>query len=477
MGYVVQRFGFRLTRGWAVLLLALGSVVALAFWIGPIGPPPAELQVLAFARTPTDGQAVVVPARDTATGRLRFAIPLTIRNVGERATYPERLMLSVPAYYQLATRDGPLSGDVTPGVPLRRYAIDLEPATIPPDSLLRTLAGVDTIWVEPDLPSYYCIAASGPIPDFVPAPARDPGIISDLRIFYSVRTRRSDERHAGLLSVRVDPAALKVDPAPLPPAFPTTFRTPEVEEPPLVGLRQVGTRRAHCGDPEQPMELRTVLLETATRGRVYEVHVQDAPRKRLYDLNRDSIIELETWDMDGDGRFDARREARFRVPDFLVPPPSRVPYALLPDSVPPDSIWLAMFHDTGRGLHRFTQPLPRPVAALTEPGAAQGDSTGPATEESPELRERGLDAGARIAVTAGDTATGRPPAAWVALFNDTNAGPFRFTNPAAAASAVSRAAADSVADSTKQVRERVRRRPRHRLLGTPIAYPRRPGRR
>lgn len=472
MGHVVQRFGFRLTRGWAVVLLAIGAVVGVMFWIGPLRPVPAELQVLAYGGDGAPEPVVALPMRDTATGRLRFAVPLSVRNVGARSGRPEQLMLSVPAYYRLATRDGLLSGDVSPGVPLRRYAINLELAAIPADSVVRALPGVDTIWVEPDLPSYYCTASSGPIPDFVPAPARNPEIISDLRIFYSLRTQRADERHAGLLSVRVDPEALKVTPAPMPPVFPTTFRSPAVQEPELIGARPVGTRTAHCGDPEQPMELRTVLLETATRGRVFVVHVNGAPRKRLYDLNRDSIIELETWDVDGDGYFDARREARFRVPDFLVPPPSRIPYALLPDTVPPDSIWLAMFHDARRGVHRFTQPLPRPVAVVTETDtvAAEPDTAAAATEElGPEFGGRPADAVRRALVVApSDTAgAGRPPRAFVALFNDTSAGPFRFTDPAAAAAATERAAADSL----EEARLRARRRPAQ-PLGTPIPYPR-----
>jgi hypothetical protein len=473
MGHVVQRFGFRLTRGWAVVLLAIAAVIAAAFWIGPLRPLPAELQVLAFGGDQGQARTVVVPTLDTASGRLRFAVPLGVRNVGARGARPERLVLSVPAYYRLATRDGLLSGDVSPGVPLRRYAINLEPAPVPADSVIRTLSGVDTIWIEPDLPSYYC-TASGPIPEFIPAPARNPDIISDLRIFYSLRTRRADERHAGLLTVQVDPKTLKVTPAPMPPAFPTTFRSPEVDEPELVGLRPVGARTAHCGDPEQPMQLRTVLLETASRGRVYVIHVHDAPRKRLYDLNRDSIIELETWDVDGDGRFDARRDARFRVPEFLVPPPSRIPYALQPDTVPPDSIWLAMFHDAARGPHRFTQPLPpRPVAVVTDTVAEEADSLG-AAEESPELRER-APAATHLArpIAPGDTASGRPPRVWIALFNDTAAGPFRFSNPAAAATAATRASADSADEARRRTLQRRRSQP----LGTPISYPRSPGRR
>jgi hypothetical protein len=447
-------------------------MIGTAFWIGPLQPLPAELQLLAMVGDSAGGAAVGVAERDSATGRLRFAVPLGVRNVGARAARPERLVLSVPAYYRLATRAGTLSGDVAPGVPLRRYAFQLEPEPIPADSVLRTLPGIDTIWVEPDLPSYYCVTSSGPVPDFVPAPARNPKMIADLRIFYSVRTRSADERHAGLLAVHVDPQALDVKPAPMPPAFPTTFRSPEVEEPELAGLRQVGSRTAYCGDPEQPLELRTVLWETASRGRVFVVHSLGAPRKRLYDLNRDSIVELETWDMDGDGAFDARREARFRVPDFLVPAPSRIPYALAPDTVPPDSIWLVMFHDTRRGPHRFTQPLPRPVAMVTDSSVVESDSTRAATEElSPEYAGAADAVGRMRAITPADTASGRPPRAWLALFDDTASGPFRFTSTAAAAAAVSRATADSADEARRRVR-----RP-NQPLGTPIDYPRRPGRR
>jgi hypothetical protein len=472
MGHIVQRFTFRLTRGWAVVLLVVGAVLATAFWIGPLHPLPAELQVLAYARDSIGGAAVAAPSLDSETDRLRFAIPLAVRNVGARSARPERLMLSVPAYYRVATRSGTLLGDVTPGVPLRRYVIDLEDAPVPPDGVVRALPGVDTIWVEPDLPSYYCVARTGPVPDFVPAPARNPNIISGLRIFYSVRTQSADERHAGLLAVHVDPHALDVASAPQPPSFPTTFRTPEVDEPELPGLRKVGSRTVHCGDPEQPLELRSVLMETSSRGRVFELHVLGEPRKRLYDLNRDSVVELETWDADGDGRFDARRDARFRVPEFLVPPPSRIPYALLPDTLPPDSVWLATFHDTGRGLHRFSQR--RPVAAVADP-VEETDSIGAATEElSPEFAGAADPIVGMPAITLADIASGRRPRVWLALFNDTAAGPFRFSSSAAAAAAVSRAAADSAKEAAARRRAR---RPAPEPLGTPIDYPRPPGRR
>jgi hypothetical protein len=240
-----------------------------------------------------------------------------------------------------------------------------------------------------------------------------------VRIFYSLTSREAARRTTGVLTLRLDPTRLQATPAAMPPVFPTSFEEPEVEAPDLGPLLYGGERRAYCGDPEQPMELFTVVWQTAAGGRFYVIYIDDAPRKHLYDLNGDGIIDLETWDATGDGRFEARREARYAVPEFLVPPPRRRTDYLEPDTVPPDSAWLAVFNEVSAGPFRFTR---RPSAVAVE--------FGPATDTMP-----GAVPGAGLPRTAATEPLPPPDSAWLELFLDTERGPFRFTRREAPAAA------------------------------------------
>ena len=483
MGHIIQRFGIEVSRGWLVLLLVVAVLSGAALWVGPLRRLPAEVQVLAVSGGEVARSVVAQQERDTTTGRVRFGFKLAMRNVGARATRPQRLLLSVPAHYQLATRDGPLVGEITPGVPLRRYAVDVPSEPLAADSAVHEVSS-EPLWLEPDISTYYCAAPTGPIPEFLPAPPRNAELMSDVRIYYSVKTALASERHGGLLDVRVDPAALQVTPAPMPPVFPTTFRETEIDAPQLTGLRFAGARSSHCGDAEQPIELYTTVWQTPEGGRMYVLHVQGAPRKHLYDLDRDSVIELETWDVDGDGRFDSRRPARFVVPEFLVPfPPQPVQNVAL-DALMPYDEWLVLFGDASLGPRRFTQAIDAIAradstaaalaaataaaaaaqAAITDSAAVVRDTIRPATEElTPDVVPT---VSARSRVLPRDTAgVTRPTRAWLTLFRNTGAGPFRFTRQAAVDSAALVAAQDSA---------RAARRPRRTTpLGVPVPYPRR----
>src|SRR5207237_1239421 len=94
-----------------------------------------------------------------------------------------------------------------------------------------------------------------------------------------------------------------------------------------------------CGDPEQPMQIVSHEWDTPEGGRFFVLDYGGKPRKYLFDLNRDSIIELEMWDSDGDGHFDARRAAHYPIPSFLLPLSgirpldARIFASLKPDSV------------------------------------------------------------------------------------------------------------------------------------------------
>jgi hypothetical protein len=441
MGHIAQRFGFHIGRGWVALIL-LGLAIALAaYWVGPMRPLPPELELLAIDESDRAVTELSVGAEfDEATSSLRFAVPLAVRNVGVQEGRPRRLVLSVPARYRVVTHRGRIAGEVTPGVPLRRYVIDLPADTLPPGGRPRPLAGLDRIWLEPDLPRYYCTTRGDAIPEFVPAPDYEAANIADVRIFYSFAVHDTRERSTGVLTVRVDPDRLQVSPAEMPPLFPTIFEEPETQRPDLGVIRFVGTRTAWCGDPEQPMELYTAVWEGAGGTRHYAIHVHGTARKLLYDMNGNGIIDLEVWDLDGDGYFEARREARYPVPEFLEPLPPRNPELAQPDMLPRDSAWLAVFANPNAGPFRFTQVSP----PLTPSEYAAAEAA--AAERAAAAAEREAALAAADTLPAGVPGVGPPTRTalqplpppdpeWLALFLDVNAGPFRFSprRPAVAA--------------------------------------------
>ena len=422
MGNRAQRFGISIGRGWVVLFLIAGALLLGAYWIGPLRPIPAHLELLAI-----DGdvavERVAVQPRRTAEGGVVFPVPVAVRNVGAQAVRPTAVVLSVPPQFRIATPRGRIAGVVTPGVPLRRFPVALQRYELKPDSQTAVLPGLDTIFLEPDLPRYYCSTQGPQIPEFGPAPKYNAQTLSDIRIFYSFVDAMRPERQTGLLTVDLDPSVLDVTPAPQPPSFPTEVIAPEAPAPETGTLLFAGARTAHCGDPEQPLELYTTLWETREGGRVFVVYVDNIGRKRLYDMNRDGIIELETWDSDADGRFEARRQARFATPDFLMPVPPRDPAMAQPDPVRPDSQWLALFHSAGRGIDRFARsPLvPHPQIAAVDTLAA--DTTAVDTTGAPAV------AGPATPTPADPDLSDVRPATpqFLALFADTASGPFRFS--------------------------------------------------
>jgi hypothetical protein len=201
------------------------------------------------------------------------------------------------------------------------------------------------------------------------------------------------------------------------------------------------------------MELFAVTWESQAGARFHVIHVQGQPRKHLYDLNGDGIVQLETWDVDGDGRFEARREARFPVPEFLLPLPTQRPELTLPDTVPPDSAWLALFRNTAAGPLRFAQQarMPPPRPAMPGDTTADGLPSGDLMEPLPP-----------------------PDSAWLDLFRNTAAGPFRFSRrPQPPPQDTIDAARDTVVvpDTAAPAPPPQPRPPRP--LGTPIPTPRR----
>ena len=77
----------------------------------------------------------------------------------------------------------------TVGSPLARYVFTISPGAIAPKGLPRVLSALDTLWLEPIVPSYYCTALSDSVPEFVPAPALDANELAHVRI--STRSMRA----------------------------------------------------------------------------------------------------------------------------------------------------------------------------------------------------------------------------------------------------------------------------------------------
>jgi hypothetical protein len=374
MGHIAQRFGFSIGRGTAVLLVLALVLAGAVYWIGPLRSYPAELELLAIDGEQLAHELTVAGERDEQTGVVRFPVHLAVRNVGGQSGSPRRVTFSVPSRFRIVAPQGALPSEVSPGVPLRRYVLGVGGQPISPGEPAAQLPGLETIWIEAELPRYTCVPRDD-VPEFAPAPAIDPRTLSEVRIFSSVAAREGGARNTGLLTVRVDPRYLEVQPAERPQVSTTVFEDPDAQEPELGALRYIGERQAYCGDPEQPMDLHTVTWEATGGARLYVIHVGDLPRKHLYDLNGDGSVDLETWDTNGDGRFDARREARFAVPDFLRPPP-RPAHLTRGDTLPPDQAWLALFNNTDAGPFRFTRE--------EEVAAAAVDPDAPA---DPELME------------------------------------------------------------------------------------------
>lgn len=314
--------------------------MAAAFWIGPLRPVPAELELVALS---ADGQyrpVVRLPKALADTFSLdgasvgRYPLIFAIYNSGARAVEPIQLALSLPAQYRLTNSRGEaFPPRMVPGNPLARYVFELKPATIAPGETPLVLPGLDTLWLEPTIPSYYCTTFSDSIPEFVPAPPQNPQLLANVNIFYSFATR-SSARQTGILTIQLDPAAVRRDVSAPVNALPTTIREPEVRRPQTPALFLVGTRVSQCGDAAYPLEIHSTLYRTPEGGRVFVLSLNNVVRKYLYDLNRDSIIELEIWDPDNDGLFEAGRAARMPIPEFLMPlrPPRAVLDSALVDS-------------------------------------------------------------------------------------------------------------------------------------------------
>jgi hypothetical protein len=438
---IFHRLGFlKLSRGAAVVLLVIGATVAAAFWIGPFRPLPASLHLYVSNATASGPNRIFVAAKQTSgSQRARYPLVLAAMNNGARAAAPTTLDLSIPSGYRLLQGLHPLAPDISAGNPLAHYSIDISGIALPADSTVYSITS-DTLWIEPKLGDYDCAIMGDSVPDFVPPTLHSATAIARVPVFYSFEGM--PERQTGMFTAELDSTLLKVTPTPMPPKFPSYEREPEAPRPDLGTIREAGVRTAYCGDPQDPIELYTANWETGAGGRFLVVYVNGAPRKQLFDLDRDSIVELEMWDPNGDGRFEAWRQAHFAIPTIVLPE-RLVTETASNDSLMNDPRWLTTFDDTTSGPFRFL---------------------------SDSARARRIPPVADTVVTRVDTTSAGTPrvvvdSTWLRKFYETSAGPYRFLkNPPA------RRAGPPKPDST--VRARPRRRPPSDVpLGRPVPMP------
>lgn len=313
-----------LARPWVVGLLVVVAIVAVI----QLAPEPAQgppLQLVALGPDGTFRDTLIVPSawRDTTVRGSGVRVPLVlgVRNAGDLPGRPDRLSLSLPVRYRLTTALTELEAELAVGSPLVTYTLPtgLE-RPVDPGRLPTLLPSVDTVWLEVVIPAYHCVALGDSVPEFIPAPPPPLSTMRDVRIFYSFTGGDLARRRTGTLNVRLDSALVDVEMPERPPSFPAVHDS-ALATPAVGPLRYAGSRRARCGEPQYPMEIRSALWLTDRGGRVLVLHYGGAARKRLYDLDRDGIVERESWDADADGVIETTREARLPIPEFLLPIP------------------------------------------------------------------------------------------------------------------------------------------------------------
>lgn len=332
MRHFSRRIRPRVRRRW-LFLAAGGLSVAVALLLVARWTGSAALELVALDSSGQFRDHVALPrswADTTASdwgAVARVPLILGVRNTGDEPVRPGSLNLSVPGHFRLADRNGRrLRARFVEGTPLIRYEVRAPFPAVQPGQRPKRLAGVDTLWLEVLMPTVYCVALSDSIPEFIPASRPAPEILSSVRIFYSFAGGELDDRQTGLLNVRLDPELLRAEASDPPPVFPAEVGPDAVPLPAMSGLRPTGVRRSRCGEPAAPVELLVTLWETLNGGRFFVLDYGGAPRKYLFDLNRDGVIELEMWDPDSDGRFEASRRAALPIPPFLMPPPPPPPF-------------------------------------------------------------------------------------------------------------------------------------------------------
>jgi hypothetical protein len=412
MYYLLRRFTPRLDGRWLVALAVVGlGAAAMTFvrW----GSPGPELQLL--VRGP-DGQfydTLAVPPdwADTETATpdavARFPLVLAVRNVGYRDARPGRLVLSLPARYRITDAWGaqlPTSHD--PASPLVAYLIEPRFPLLEPGQPPELLPDHETLWIEAIVPRYYCVELADFIPEFVAAPPPPLEAMSEILVLYAFDQGALEERQTGTLTLRIDTSLLDIDMPEQPPSYPMQT-DPRQAWPDIGQLRHVGSRDVRCGEPEAPMEMVSSVWESETGARVITLSYGGTVRKYLFDVNGDGVIDRESWDPEGRGRFTATRRAHLPVPGFLVPETPSIRYDMSQFAgLSPDS--LARL-DPLRGAMDGPGPMPRLGMPTRVPTAPPRAPAAPAPLGQPAPRPADAPAAAPTAAPTPAEATPEEP--------------------------------------------------------------------
>lgn len=326
MFHVFRRIGF-FGRRWVWALLLIGASVFAGYWVVPWGGSEAELELLVLRPDGTFAESVRastlrVANDDSAAATTRDArgIPLVlgVANHGMRSGRPERLVLALPRWYRLTGPQGAIRNEVLPDETLQRYIVELDTQAIQSGRVPTVLPNVDTLWLQPFVPDYYCTADDDSVPQLIASTPPDTSGVVPVQLFWSFEGGELS-RQTGLLTVELPGEMYRRD-APVDIAqSPVTVQLPFAPRPQMGVLVEGGTRYADCGPPGDPMRIFSALWITPAGGRMVSIHYGGLPRKEYYDLNRDSVFELEMWDPDGDGDMEAYRTVRVAIPDYMLP--------------------------------------------------------------------------------------------------------------------------------------------------------------
>jgi hypothetical protein len=315
-----------------LLLLGVIIVAGAAVWsIGPIRPFDESVALLALGSDGTFGGDVRLDPVEAQAAELRFPLILGIQNQGQRAVRPIAAHLSVPARYRLLGKDGaPLGGEPGDGGPLVRYTFALPGEDVEPDVLPMVMAGTDNLHLAFARPGITCRLENG-VPVFAPAPPYPADGLARVDAFWAIETAGSSRRQAGTIRFAFDPAHVTPLRAREVSFGPVVVERPNVTLPPALIVALEGVRETSCGEPGRAEPMISTVW-TTPGGRFIILSVRGSPRKQLFDLNGDATVDLEAWDIDGDGEYEARRATSFPIPMDLLPP------AIAADSLTVDSL-------------------------------------------------------------------------------------------------------------------------------------------
>ena len=328
MFHIFRRIGF-FRRRWIWALLLLAAFGAAGYWMVPWRGSAADLQLVAMRPDGTFASTVhaaaLTPQGDSAAASAGAAssrgvpIVLAIANNGMRAGRPERLVLALPRWYRLTGPAHGIRNEILPDEPLQRYVVEVDFPEIQSGRVPTLLPAIDTLWLEPFVPDYWCTADVDSVPVLIPSTPPDTGGIVPVQVYWSFEGAALTDRQTGLLTVQLPGSMFRrtgtVDFA----QSPVNMEQPRVLRPAMGALVEGGSHYAECGAPGDPMRIFSALWITPGGGRLISIHYGGQPRKEYYDLNRDSIIELEMWDPDGDGEMEAWRTLRMPIPEYLLP--------------------------------------------------------------------------------------------------------------------------------------------------------------